>query len=912
MFGRFIGRAWWSITLVLLGLAVWGSPPAVAAAGGTTPEWTWQVPPYSISPADALLVSGWPRDGCPGAPLLPYTATLISLPPDGTYSLTVRVLAWEHRQLAAPLADSPNPPAVLPYGDDCAPSSVVTLTPVGVMRGVRLARLTFTPFRYDAASRTVTVARAVRVSVRLAADGTSPPADGLTRGLQVLSRNALVGESPPLRARDTFTMSLLPVGWFTLTERGLYALPLSALTATGVLSSTCEPSLVHLIHGTQEISLRWQAEGRRFLFYAYPQGTRWSAEERYVVRYGEPSAARMTARSGDPAALPWGRLWAERVVERQRSYLSMYPSPCGGDHWYWQHLARPGASSWETTVTLPALAADTPATLTLWLQGDTAASAAPDHLVAVAWNHAPLGNVAWDGRTGITATLPVSAPLLAAGVNTLTLSLPGLSGVAVEGAWLDAFALRYAPSAWEESPLWGDASPAAYALASVPPTVTVYDIAQADAPRVVIGTILSGTTLLLGDAEGGARYFIAAQVRPVPPLRALPALTEPPGADYIAIAPARFAAALQPLLELRQAQGLRTFTVTPEAIYAAYGDGRMSPEAIRAFVAHAYATWSPRPAYLLLVGDGTWDPLHHLGNATPTFIPPYLVMADPVIGEVPADNRYVAVDGADVLPDLAVGRLPVNSAAELTAMVEKIVAYETHPQPGTWNLRHVLVADDSDAAGNFHAAADAVAAQAPLTATVVKLYCQDAPDDDPADPYCANVAELRPQLFEAWNRGALLFSWFGHSSFQQWEHGRLFHTDDLPLLHNDRRWPVMLSMTCYTGHFAHPDPLQTSLDEALARLPQAGAVASWGSSGEGYRQHQLPLAQAFYKVAFAPGLRLGDAMTVAKAALAGGAASYLIDTYHLFGDPAMRLHTVFVPWPEHVFCPLVANSGDAN
>ncbi len=908
MFRRLIQRAWWGIAPVLCLLAILSGKPLSAAGDEPPLVWTWQLPPYTLAAdGSALSVPGWPRDGCPGAPLLPYTSTLISLPPAGTYSLTVQVLAWEQRHLGTPLRNSPAPPALLPYGASCAASPVVTLTPVGVMRGTRLANVTYTPFRYNAATGVLSVARTVRVTVRTSGGTMAQPAPvGLSRALRQLTRNELSVSPPATPAHAApLSTSLRMVGWFTLTEPGMYVLPFSWLTATGILSPTFDPSLVHVTHGEKEVSLR-SVGGTHFLLYAYPRSTRWAEGERYLVRYGTPSAPRMATRSGDPAALPTGVLWTEFYTEAQRSYLPAYPSPHGGDHWYWHHLTRPGESSWTTEVRLLPPQEGLSATLTLWLQGDTAiGSQTPDHRVAVSLPQGTPGAWSWDGAVGVTMTQPVSTSWLAAGTTPLTLSLPGLSGVTVEGAWLDALALRYPVAAWGEVPLSGMASPHAYELPAVPLTATVYDISDPDAPRVVTGCARSGSVLSWGDEQGGATYFVAAREHLVPPLSSVPVLTEPVGADYIAIAPSEFWASLRPLLALWQAQGLSTFLASPEAIYATYGDGRMSPEAIRAFVAHAYATWSPRPAYLLLVGDGTWDPLQHLGNATRTFIPPYLVMADPLMGEVPADNRYVAVDGDDLLPDLAVGRLPVNSSAELAAMVDKIVTYETHPLPGDWNLRHVFVADDPDAAGNFPASADAVAARVPISNTALKLYCQDAPDDDPANPYCANVARLRSQVLDAWNEGALLFSWFGHSSFQQWEHGRLFHADDLPSLHNARRFPVMLSMTCYTGHFAHPDPLQTSLDEALARLPQAGAVASWGSSGEGYRQHHLPLALAFYDVAFDPTVRLGDAMTVAKASLAGSAAAYLIDSYHLFGDPAMRLHLRFVPWPEQIFCPLV-------
>ena len=135
-----------------------------------------------------------------------------------------------------------------------------------------------------------------------------------------------------------------------------------------------------------------------------------------------------------------------------------------------------------------------------------------------------------------------------------------------------------------------------------------------------------------------------------------------------------------PGVTLRTNQGLRVQVVDVQDIYDEFGGGLMSAEAIRDFIAYAYNNWTkPAPKSILLVGDATYD-LRHYKYAAPTFIPPYLAMVDSTTGETAADNRFVAVTlgptGYDILPDLDIGRLPANSPAETTAMVNKILAYE--------------------------------------------------------------------------------------------------------------------------------------------------------------------------------------------------------------------------------------------
>ena len=52
------------------------------------------------------------------------------------------------------------------------------------------------------------------------------------------------------------------------------------------------------------------------------------------------------------------------------------------------------------------------------------------------------------------------------------------------------------------------------------------------------------------------------------------------------------------------------------------------------------------------------------------------------------------VSGADAVPDLYIGRLPANSAAQAEAMVTKIVTYETSANTRGWEKRLVLTADN--------------------------------------------------------------------------------------------------------------------------------------------------------------------------------------------------------------------------
>ena len=161
--------------------------------------------------------------------------------------------------------------------------------------------------------------------------------------------------------------------------------------------------------------------------------------------------------------------------------------------------------------------------------------------------------------------------------------------------------------------------------------------------------------------------------------------------------------------------------VDVQDIYDEFNYGRRDPEAIRSFLAYAYQNWNAapeadgRPQYVLLVGSGTYDFTGAFTAATkPNLIPPYLVDVDPWIGEVPADNRYVSVDPPvggvdDFLPDMHIGRIPAQNAAQVTAVVDKILAYEKTAPAGDWQRRAVYVADDcNNYADDFNALSENV------------------------------------------------------------------------------------------------------------------------------------------------------------------------------------------------------------
>jgi hypothetical protein len=441
--------------------------------------------------------------------------------------------------------------------------------------------------------------------------------------------------------------------------------------------------------------------------------------------------------------------------------------------------------------------------------------------------------------------------------------------------------------------------------------VEVYDITDTTTVARITGSTMTPAggshTLEFGDNPASARQYLAL----TPAQRQAPlsitadtasSLQAPSnGADYIVITHRDFWDAVQPLVARRQAQGMRVAKVDVQDIYDEFNDGQMSAEAIRDFLAHTYQYWTkPAPVNVLLVGDGNYDMRHYLPTSAPTYLPPYLEMADPDVGETVVDNRFVALTAGDIMPDMNVGRLPANTAAEVTVMVNKTIGYETAANPQAWQ-RSVLFTTDglTHGGGNFYTYSDAIAdgyadppdntkKLLPPEYARTKVYMgQTCPQESPS-------VACRKQVIDAINAGALLTSFIGHGAKTYWTPEYLLDITALGQLTNSDKLTIMLPMTCDNGYFAEPKTTDQSFSEASVRMAAGGAVAVWSPTGFGLASGHDYLERGLFLALFHQNIsRLGAATTQGKLYLTATAppGKYLdlIDTFLLLGDPALTV-----------------------
>lgn len=651
----------------------------------------------------------------------------------------------------------------------------------------------------------------------------------------------------------------------------------------------------------------------------------------YWLQIREPGSPRF--RSQPPAANNAARtagsgLFRRVRFEEDQLLLRFSRSPeSGKELWYWARLSAADPEPWALPLPLEDRLEDAaqPVRLTValrgwsWQQGGGTA-AVPDHAVELRLNSTLLATVSWDGQQARRIEVPaVPAEAWLPSGNRLTLTVPARErdGNPV----VDVVALNWIELSFPTAPR----------LAASQARFERFPGSGAELPRLAADGVHSLVLL----ADGGLRIEAAlragqalrlppgsdvrwlwavadeAFLKPVAVARAHPPRLKDAAqsADYVMVAHPSLSAAVEPLAELHRRRGLKVTVVDVEEIYDEFAHGIVSPAAIREFVSYAYHHWAPpRLRFLLLIGDASWDPRAKEGGGRHEYSDWGFLPADgnkvrknistdyegnawaqnrnlvptgsylTAQGTAASDNEFAAIDGEDRLPDLAVGRFPVVTPAEVSAIVAKTVRYITAPEAGDWRRRMLWITNEDEAMrSNGDRLAELVAEQGYQSK---KVY---------PDPRVRSNAELQGELRSAIDAGYAVVHFHGHGGRYIWRTGiadlkrsqDLFTLDDLEELTPSGRLPIVLSMTCYSAPFDHP--MADSIGEKFLRLPDKGAVAVIAASWR--IAPLLEFSQSLVKGLLSTET-VGEALMQAKRS---APILQLIELYNLLGDPALPM-----------------------
>src|SRR5581483_3968042 len=336
------------------------------------------------------------------------------------------------------------------------------------------------------------------------------------------------------------------------------------------------------------------------------------------------------------------------------------------------------------------------------------------------------------------------------------------------------------------------------------------------------------------------------------------------GANLVIIGYRDFLQSVQPLVALKQSQGYAVAVVDVEDIYDEFSYGVHSPQAVKDFLSWSYLHWQKQPQYVMLAGDASYDPKGYLGLGNQDFVPTKLI--DTANMETASDGWLVDFNN-DGTEQMAIGRLPVRTAADATAMVNKIVAYE---QTGTAQTM-VLVSDLNDGL-DFAASNAQIGAMAPSQMSVVNIVRGQTTTD------------ARTELLDQLSQGGRIVNYAGHGSVNLWR-GNLLTNDDMSVLTNSKTSALVVTMTCLNAYSL--DSRLPSLGEALLNVKQGGAVSVWASTAMTDMSNQSGMNQALFRQLLGNSQNtIGDAIRTAKKPEPNNDVRR---SWMLFGDPTMKI-----------------------
>jgi len=376
--------------------------------------------------------------------------------------------------------------------------------------------------------------------------------------------------------------------------------------------------------------------------------------------------------------------------------------------------------------------------------------------------------------------------------------------------------------------------------------------------------------------------------------------------DLIIITPRLLVESLDEYVAYRSTQERSIAVVSVEDIMDNFAWGLYDPSAIRDFLKYAYDSLpSPPPSAVLLVGDGNYDFLDHLGTGVSNYVPPYIHPFD----ESASDDNYVYFGEYGILDsdttydtsyvtrdrgyDMVVARWPIRTVGEINTILAKSKRQESPSNLGIWRTKITLVADDEFGAYSnetFHVTQTELLEKnyIPRLFNREKIYLWEYPFVNREKPAANN------DIVDAINDGTLLVNFVGHGNPNVWAHEKVFtRMGDLPRLNNYDQLPLFFNASCAIGFF--DDPKGEGMAEDLLVHRTGGAVGVISATRLVYASDNALFNQKVFDVLLSnDSLSIAEAVYTAKLLRQYGTLPFPRPeendrAYLFFGDPCLKL-----------------------
>ena len=496
------------------------------------------------------------------------------------------------------------------------------------------------------------------------------------------------------------------------------------------------------------------------------------------------------------------------------------------------------------------------------------------HLFAPRINDEPLAQITGQSFNLMTASYQIPTSFLREGANTLkmqSLGGPGANGIfeSIRVSYLRKFEaiqnrLSFYTNNYRQTTISGFTSA----------NIRVFDLTYPDNPTILSGLSVANTAgnyrvtmpsnrgRVVFAAEDSAILAPASVTANVPSSIA----TTAHNGELIIVTYRDWLTQANDWANYRRGQGLTVEVVNVDDIYDEFSYGSLDSSGITQFFSYAKTNWQTPPNYILLLGDFSYDPRNYENRAFQNFIPTKRV--DTIYEETGSDEAMCDFNN-DGLAEIAVGRIPARSAAQVTQMLNKTMTFEAGL--ATLYSRGALFASDLSDSYNFEALNQRVSEQLPPS--IPKFFISRSQPDS------------KNLLLTNINQGRYIVNYSGHGAAGSWA-GEWINLTDAGNLTNAPNYTIFNMLTCSNGYFLRTD--FDSLAEALLKAPNGGASAVWASTGKTTPDVQEVLATRFYnQLNVGTMTRFGDLIKDAKQNVIGGRDVRL--SWALLGDPTLKI-----------------------
>lgn len=304
----------------------------------------------------------------------------------------------------------------------------------------------------------------------------------------------------------------------------------------------------------------------------------------------------------------------------------------------------------------------------------------------------------------------------------------------------------------------------------------------------------------------------------------------------------------------------RTCGITTEAII--FSEVASNAAMLKSYIQNRYNSTETPAEFLFLVGDH---------SDIPSFYG---------VGSSLTDHPYSCLSGEDFLPDISVGRLPVQSVTQLSQWLARALAYERDgqvPQAAEATVFSSSVALDPQHGQQVNS----VFQSAGLSSTALQQPQSGA----------------LPLLLGSLNEQPLWTFYIGHGNAQSWSSVAPHFTEtSLPQIQNSRPG-IVVSVACATADF---DETQNCIAEDWTlELLTGGALCYIGATESTAFFYSDTIGLATLEAVFDRDYNsIGKALDYGKLRCAeyfpqapGGLTEETIQQFILFGDPSLRPYT---------------------